>query len=213
MAEDSAAVHDAALVDCIIPLVPGLPERLSAGIEVADIGCGSGHAINLLAQAYPSSRFVGYDISQVGISAGRAEAQALGLTNAQFVLRDVSVLGEEERFDLITAFDSIHDQAQPAKVLAGISRALRPGGVFLMVDIKASSAVEENRSLPMAPFLYTVSTLHCMTVSLAQGGVGLGTLWGEQLARAMLADAGFTQVEVTTVDGDIFNNYFISRKG
>jgi SAM-dependent methyltransferase len=212
MAEDSAAVHDAALIDAILPLVPGLVERLRQGIDVADIGCGSGHAINLMAKAFPRSRFTGFDFSEEGIASGRREAEAWSLTNAVFELRDVTALDLHDRFDLITAFDAIHDQAHPAQVLAGIARALRPDGVFLMVDIRASSNLEENLELPLAPFLYTASTLHCMTVSLALAGDGLGTVWGEQTARRMLADAGFTRVEARQIEGDIFNNYFIAVK-
>jgi 2-polyprenyl-3-methyl-5-hydroxy-6-metoxy-1,4-benzoquinol methylase len=212
MAEDSATVHDTALIDTILPLVPGLPQRLQDGIAVADIGCGSGHAINLMAKAFPSSRFIGYDISEEGIRAARREAQEIGLTNTQFEVRDVTALDVHSQFDLITAFDAIHDQAHPAQVLAGIAGALRPDGVFLMVDIRASSNLHENMDLPLAPFLYTVSTLHCMTVSLALAGTGLGTMWGEQTARRMLADAGFTRVEVKQIEDDIFNNYFIATK-
>lgn len=213
MAEDSGAVFDAALIDGVLPLLPGLPERLRAGIDVADIGCGSGHAINLIAQAYPSSSCVGYDFSDEGIAAGREEAARLGLPNAEFVVRDVSELGETDRFDLVTAFDAIHDQAHPAQVLAGIAASLRPGGVFLMVDVQASSNLEDNLDNPFATFLYGVSTMHCMTVSLSLDGDGLGTVWGQQKAEQMLADAGFSMVEVAHVDEDVFNAYYIATKG
>ena len=213
MAEDSAAVNDAALIDTIVPLVPGLPERLKAGMDVADIGCGSGHAVNLMAQAFPESRFVGYDFSEEGIATGRAEAQVMGLANARFEVQDVATLDEVDRFDFVTAFDAIHDQAQPAEVLKRIAQALRPDGEFLMVDIRASSRLHENVDHPLGPLLYTMSTMHCMTVSLALEGVGLGTVWGEQRARQMLADAGFTNVDVEAVEGDLFNSYFIARKG
>ena len=130
---------------------------------------------------------------------------------AAFV-RDVAALGEYERFDLITAFDAIHDQAHPADVLAGIAAALRPGGTFLMVDIEASSNLEDNVEHPFAPFLYGVSTMHCMTVSLSLGGDGLGTVWGRQKASEMLTDAGFSSVEVTHVEADAFNAYYIAQK-
>lgn len=212
MAEDSASLHDLSLIDTILPLVPALPGRLDAGIDVCDVGCGSGHAINLMARAFPRSRFVGFDLSEEGIAAGRAEAAAWGLNNASFEVRDVTVLAVEDRFDFVTAFDAIHDQAHPAQVLSGIRRALKPDGTFLMVDIRASSRLEDNIDHPLATMLYTASTLHCMTVSLALGGVGLGTVWGEQLARQMLADAGFSNVEVKSVEGDLFNNYFIADK-
>ena len=212
MAEESAQVFDATLTDVTLPLVPGLVDRLKSGIEVADISCGQGHAINLMANAFSNSRFVGYDFSEGGISAGTAEAKQLGLTNARFEVKDVAELNETAKYDLITVFDAIHDQAQPRKVLANIARALKPDGVFLCVDIQASSNLEENMEHPLAPMLYGVSTLHCMTVSLALNGEGLGTVWGEQKARELLTEAGFKQIDVEHVEGDIFNSYYVCRK-
>jgi SAM-dependent methyltransferase len=211
-AEQSATVFDAALVDVILPLVDGLVERLRAGAEVADLGCGSGHAINLMAQAFPASRFTGIDFSDEAITAGVQEAARLGLTNATFESHDLPELDKPEAYDVITVFDAIHDQAQPARVLDNIYRALRPGGVFLMVDIKASSRLEDNVGVPLGTFLYTVSLMHCMTVSLALGGAGLGTVWGRQLATSMLADAGFDDVRVAEIESDPTNNYYIARK-
>jgi 2-polyprenyl-3-methyl-5-hydroxy-6-metoxy-1,4-benzoquinol methylase len=211
-AEMSGEVYDAALVDVVLPLADGLPEMLRAGVNVADIGCGSGHAINVMAKAFPASRFTGIDFSEEGLKAGAAEADALGLTNATFAQADVARLDATEAYDVITVFDAIHDQAQPAQVLANIHRALRPGGVLLMVDIKASSNVEDNVGAPLATYKYTVSTMHCMTVSLALDGAGLGTCWGRQLAMSMLADAGFSDVTISEIESDPQNNYYIARK-
>lgn len=212
MAEESAGVYDAALIDGILPLVDGLPESLHAGADVADIGCGSGHAINLMAHAYPDSRFTGYDFSDEALGHARAEAATLDLRNASFVAQDVAALDAVEAYDVITVFDAIHDQAHPAQVLSNIHRALRPGGVLLMVDIKASSNVAENIDLPWGSLFYTISTMHCMTVSLVLGGDGLGTVWGEQLALSMLADAGFVDVAIQDVESDPFNSYYVARK-
>lgn len=212
MAETSAAVHDAALVDGILPLVPGLTDALTAGLDVADVGCGRGHAVNLMARAFPASRFTGYDFSTVAIAAAREEASALGLTNARFEVVDVARLTDDGRFDLVTAFDAIHDQAQPGRVLENVRRALTPGGTFLMVDIKASSHLEQNVDVPWASYLYAISTYHCMSVSLGLDGVGLGTVWGVELADAMLREAGFAQVEQKQVDADPFNAYFVARR-
>jgi len=212
MAEDSAAVYDATLIDVTLPLVPGLVDRLHNGIQVADIGCGSGHAVNLMAEAFPRSQFVGFDMSDSGIAAGTAEASRKALTNARFENRDAARLSETASYDLITTFDSVHDQARPDVMLAGIARALRPGGVYLCGDIAASSKLSENLNHPLGPFLYTISCMHCMTVSLADGGIGLGAMWGEQKAQEMLHDAGFTSVETVHVDGDILNVYFIATK-
>ena len=128
-----------------------------------------------------------------------------------FEVRDVAALDETAAFDLITAFDAIHDQAKPAVVLAGIASALRPDGVFLMVDIRASSNVEDNVDHPLGTFLYTASTMHCMTVSLALDGDGLGTVWGEQMATEMLTTAGFESVEIAHIEADITNSYYIAR--
>ncbi len=113
-------------------------------------------------------------------------------------------------FDAIFAFDAIHDQADPAEVLRHVRAALADGGVFVMVDIKASSYLERNVGNAFAPLLYSVSTLHCMTISLAQGGAGLGTVWGEELARQMLLDAGFTRVDVHDVPDDPINSLYIA---
>jgi ubiquinone/menaquinone biosynthesis C-methylase UbiE len=212
MAEQSGEVFEAALVDLILPMADGLPDKLRAGAELADIGCGSGHAINVMAQAFPASRFTGIDFSEEGLAAGRAESERLGLTNTTFAQHDVAALDIADAYDVITAFDAIHDQAHPAQVLANIYRALRPGGVFLMVDIKASSRVEDNIGVPFASYLYTVSTMHCMSVSLGLEGDGLGTVWGRQLATSMLADAGFGDVAVREIESDPINFYYVARK-
>ena len=209
-AAESAAVNDSSLLDTIIP-VTGLTERLEQGIRVADIGCGRGHAVNLLARAYPASSFVGYDFSDEAVADARAEAAAWGLTNARFETRDVARLDVEAEFDLVTAFDAIHDQAHPATVLEQIRRSLRPGGTFLMVDIRAQSNLEDNLDLPWASFLYAVSLVHCMSVSLGQGGDGLGTVWGVQTAERMVREAGFTDVVVNELEEDPFNAYFVAR--
>ncbi|WP_156686601.1 class I SAM-dependent methyltransferase [Mycobacterium sp. Marseille-P9652] len=212
MAEQSAAVFDNALVDVVLPLADGLVERLRDGADVADFGCGSGHAINVMAQAFPASRFTGIDFSDEAVAAGVEEARRLGLANVGFESQNLARLDRAEAYDVITVFDAIHDQAEPARVLANIHRALRPGGVLLMADIKASSRLEENVGVPMSTYLYTTSLMHCMTVSLALGGAGLGTAWGTQLATSMLGDAGFADVRVAEIESDPINAYYIARK-
>lgn len=157
MAEESAAVNDAWLIDVILPLVDGLPGRLTPGIDVA-------------------------------------RWDAVG------------------QFDAATAFDAIHDQAHPAQVLDNIHRALRPGGVFLMVDIKAESKVEDNITLPWASYLYAMSMFHCMSVSLGLDGDGLGTAWGRQVAERMVSEAGFATVDAKDIDSDPFNTYYVARR-
>ncbi len=210
-AEESAQIHDAGLIEITLPLVEGIVDRLRAGIDVIDIGCGHGHAANLIADAFPASRVAGIDISEQATKAAQAEARKLRLGNVRFELRDALSL-EPTSYDLVTAFDVIHDLPRPADTLAAIHAALRPGGVFLMVDIAASSHLHENLEHPLAPALYTASIFHCMTVSLANDGPGLGTMWGEQTAIEMLDAAGFEQVEIKRVEADILNSYYIARK-
>ena len=212
MAEMSNETVCKALVDVTLPMVPGLIERLEAGMSVLDVGCGSGRAIILMAQQFPASRFVGYDFSEEAVAAANARVQELGLSNVEFRKEDVSEFPDTADFDFITAFDAIHDQAKPAQVLDNIAGALADDGIFLMQDIAASSNLQDNMEHPFAPFLYTISTMHCMTVSLAMDGEGLGTMWGKELACKMLADAGFTNVDVKQIDGDVFNFYYVARK-
>jgi 2-polyprenyl-3-methyl-5-hydroxy-6-metoxy-1,4-benzoquinol methylase len=200
------------LVPTVIPLMPEVLAALNAGIDVLDIGCGEGHSTNLLAQAYPHSRFTGYDLREGALEEARTKAASLGLRNVRFVRQDLSAMEEPGAYDFVTAFDVIHDQAQPRTVLKNVATILKLGGTFLMVDIKASSEVHENLDHPMGPFLYTISTMHCMTVSLARDGEGLGTMWGEQKALELLAESGFTDVAVKQVAGDFLNNFYIARK-
>jgi len=213
MAEESNQTVVAALIDHILPLAPGLVERLAEGIEVLDVGCGSGYALILMARVFPKSRFTGIDFSAEAIGRARREAERIGLSNIRFESRDVATLNGGSRFALITAFDAIHDQAAPATVLKAVSNALVDDGIFLMQDIAGSSYLDKDIDHPVAPFLYTVSCMHCMTVSLAQNGEGLGTMWGVEKACQMLAEAGFTTLEVKQLPHDIMNNYFIARKG
>ena len=212
MAEDSGQTVVAALFDSILPLVPGLLEALDKGIEVLDIGCGRGRALNLMASAFPRSRFTGYDFAEEAIQDGRAEAGRQKLENIRFEVKNVTSFGETERYDLITAFDAIHDQAKPDTVLKSVATALRPDGTFLMQDIAGSSHLHKNLDHPAAPFLYTVSCMHCMSVSLALNGAGLGTMWGEEKALEMLKAAGFVRVETRRLPHDFQNVFYIARK-
>lgn len=215
MAEDSGQTVLASLQDHILPLAAGLKERLQQGIRVLDVGCGRGRALLQLAQAYPQSEFTGVDLSREAVDYARAEAQRLGLDNAHFEVRDVSDFehsAAREQFDLITTFDAVHDQARPMSVLKGIHKALKPDGVYLMQDIHGSSELHNNLDNPVATLLYTISTMHCMTVSLAQGGDGLGTMWGRETAEAYLRQAGFDSVHVHQLEHDFQNDYYIVRK-
>ncbi|RZT86646.1 methyltransferase family protein [Pseudonocardia sediminis] len=201
---------DELLIDAWLPLVPDLTERLTAGVRVADVGCGTGHALALLGAAFPASTFVGYDLSSDAVERARAESDAL--ENVTFEVADASSLKPERPFDVVFAIDAVHDQADPAAVLRGVHDALAPGGSFIMIDMAASSDLAENVGNPFAPWIYSISTLHCMTVSLASGGAGLGAAWGESLARQMLGEAGFGDVVAHPAPGQGLNLIYVTRR-
>lgn len=215
MAEDSGQTVLSSLEEHILPLVAGLKEQLERGIRVLDVGCGRGRALSMLARLYPNSEFVGVDLSQEAITYASQEAKQQNLNNIRFIVKDVTDFDKEhsdEQFDFITTFDAIHDQAKPLNVLKGIYNVLKDDGVYLMQDIHGSSEVQNNMEHPVAPLLYALSTTHCMTVSLAQGGDGLGTMWGREKAQEYLHTAGFRHIEIYQLDHDFQNDYYIVRR-
>jgi 2-polyprenyl-3-methyl-5-hydroxy-6-metoxy-1,4-benzoquinol methylase len=215
MAEDSGQSVLSSLESHILPLVPPLTDRLAEGISVLDVGCGSGRIMNRLAELYPRSTFVGMDLSNEAIGFARAEASSKGLKNVEFTavdLSDFDARAEPGSFDLITTFDAVHDQAKPLNVLKGIHRALKPDGTYLMQDISGTSHMHTDIDHPIGTFLYTVSCMHCMTVSLAQGGEGLGAMWGEEKTRDYLQRAGFRSVTTHHLAHDVQNNWYVVMK-
>lgn len=215
MAEDSGQSVLSSLESHILPLVEGLTDQLDKGIRVLDVGCGSGRIMNQLAKLYPNSHFVGIDFSLEAIELARNEALKNESKNIEFIVSDLSKFDETaeiEAFDLITTFDSIHDQGKPFNVLKGIYKALKNNGIYLMQDIKASSHVHNNIAHPIGTFLYTISTMHCMTVSLAQDGEGLGAMWGEEKTREYLEKAGFRHIKTNQLAHDIQNNWYVVKK-
>ena len=193
MAEDSGQTVVPQLAENILPLAPGLIERLEQGIEVMDAGCGAGLALVRLAGLFPESRFTGYE-------------------NVTFEQKDLTGYDATERFDLITSFDAIHDQKHPQELIQSLYQALKPGGLYLVQDIGGSATLENNLDFPMATLLYAISTSHCTPVSLGQGGEGLGTMWGWETCEEMLEKAGFVSVERHRLPHDPMNVWFVARK-
>jgi SAM-dependent methyltransferase len=189
-------VYDEQLVDGFLAAVPGLTDQLLAGTRVLDLGCGSGHAITVLAAAFPATECVGLDIAPEAIAAAEAERDGLGLTNARFLVADAAQPLPAGPYDVVLAFDAIHDQQRPDTVLRRVRDVLAPDGVFVMVDAKFASDVEDNVGNPYAPMSYAISTMFCVPSTLARGGVALGAMWGTDTARRMLSAAGFTEVTV-----------------
>lgn len=212
MADESHQTVVVPLLNHLLPLVPGIKEKLKAGIDVLDVGCGSGRALIKLAKEFPCSHFIGYDFARDAVVRARKEAHQAGINNVMFTVKNAAEINDQEKFDLIFTFDAVHDQADPHKVLKNIYRALKKDGTYFCQDIAGSSYLENNLNHPVAPLMYSISCTHCMSVSLAQGGLGLGAMWGKELACAMFQEAGFSQIEVKNLEHDFINNYYIVRK-
>ena len=211
MAEESNQNFSGALVQHILPLVDGLTGRLEKGIDVVDVGCGGGGALLLLAERFSKSRFVGIDLCGDAFSSAEELARTKGLSNLTFKELDISGHGTLGSYDLVLAFDAVHDQKDPQGMLNLMRHSLSKNGVFLMVDIGGSSHLEKNIDNPLGSFLYMMSCMHCTPVSLGQGGAGLGTMWGVELATEMLGRAGFSDVRMSRLPHDIVNAYFVAR--
>lgn len=194
------------LLPVVLPAVEGVVERLTAGARLADVGCGTGSAVLQMAEAFPASTFVGYDISQHALGRARERLAERGLPNASFHDPRVQGLPEDGSLDIVTTFDCIHDMTHPAEVIRAIRASLRPDGVWLLVDIKARDTFAENAlKNPMASLMYGISVLSCMSSALsAPDGAGLGTLGlPESKAREFAADAGFTRFRKLDIDHSV----------
>ncbi|HME72259.1 MAG TPA: class I SAM-dependent methyltransferase [Myxococcota bacterium] len=192
-----------------LPTLPEVVKRLEQGGRVADIGCGSGTSTLTLAKAYPRSEITGYDIDAIALARARSAAEREGLTNARFEQRSAEDLPQQPTFDLVTAFDVVHDLARPRAVLRRIREALASDGTFLLVEPAAGDSLAENLH-PGGALLYSISTLYCMTVSLSQGGEGLGAAYGPKRAEALCRDAGFASFRRLDVDNP-FNAFYEVR--
>jgi SAM-dependent methyltransferase len=192
------------LVQQWIPAIPDVKVKLERGIKVADVGCGRGRALIKLAQAFPNSRYVGYDVYGPAVAQATANAEAAGVVDRVSFKRLDVTNGFSEQYDLITSFDVIHDMVNPRKALREICKALVPDGTYLLLEINSKDKLEENAG-PMGALFYSWSVLYCMTTSLALGGEGLGTAGlPESKLREFCREAGFSQVRRLLIE-DPFN--------
>lgn len=205
---------DALIPDTYLPAAGATHQKLQEhGGRVADVGCGSGHAANVMARTLPAAEVVGYDRYEPGLDRGRAEAQQMGLDNVRFVAADAATVASDGPFDLITAFDVIHDLAAPAEALSSIREGLGEGGAFLMYDVGAPSDLEQQVRLAWAPLMYGLSVGYCIQTALADDGAALGSMWGRERAEQLLRDAGFRDIEVTRPPLDPINLLYTCRPG
>jgi len=198
------------LVKHWLPAMPEVVARLEAGARAADVGCGSGYPSILMAQAFPRSRFYGFDVSAESLERARADARQKGVADrVEFQRVSATALPETAKFDLITSFDAIHDMVDPRGAVRAIRRTLADDGTYMMVEVRAGETLAENLN-PLGAMMYSMSTLHCMTVSLAHGGEGIGTLMGERKARELAEEAGFTRFRRLPIES-AFNVFYEIR--
>jgi 2-polyprenyl-3-methyl-5-hydroxy-6-metoxy-1,4-benzoquinol methylase len=195
----SASWYEHSLVQHWLPAAQ-LDEPLRDGISLCDVGCGGGRALVTLAHAFPRSRFVGYDVFGPNVHRARHHAARSGVADrVQFHQLDAGA-GLPAKFDAITTFDVVHDAVDPHALLRAIRDGLQPGGTYLCLEPRCGE---------LAPLLYGISVLYCMSTSLAHGGVALGTCGAhEQQLRAMAANAGFTSVTELRIE-DRFNQLYM----
>lgn len=201
------------LVPVALPKLDGVVAKLQAGAKVADIGCGSGVALIEMAKAYPRSQFDGYDIAKIPLARARTNAAEVGVKNIAFHDATIDSLAGDESRDFITTFDCLHDMTRPDLVMRAIRKAIKPDGTWLIANVHGQPTFEQNLSgNPLAPFMYSISVVCCMSSALSEpGGLGLGTLgFPEPVARQMTREAGFTRFVTRDFENPI-NAYYEVR--
>ncbi len=182
-----------ALVQDRLPALDWVVDRLKAGGKVADVGCGHGLSTILMAQAFPNSRFIGYDFHPVSIAAATAHALAHWVENVHFEVGRAQDFGGRD-FDLITCFDCLHDMGDPGVAAIHIRKALKEGGTWMVVEPIAGDTLAENIN-PVGRLYYSASTMICVPTSLAQEtGLALGAQAGEKRIAEVIRSGGFARV-------------------
>jgi SAM-dependent methyltransferase len=206
----SAGWFENLLLPVWIEAIPGLRQKLERGIRVADVGCGRGRALIKLAQAFPESRYIGYDQHGPNIDRATASAREAEVGDRVIFRQGDVAEGLPEQHDLITTFDVVHDASNPVSLVRAIRQALRPDGTYLCLEINCQDTLEGNVG-PLGALLYSCSVLLCMTVSLAEGGAGLGAMGlPESLFRALAHEAGFSTVRRVPLENP-FNTLYEIR--
>jgi ubiquinone/menaquinone biosynthesis C-methylase UbiE len=190
--------YNANLVANWIPALDGVEAKLKAGAKVADVGCGHGASTILMAQAYPNSRFTGFDYHAPSIERAKQLAADAGVADrTEFVTASAQDY-PGEGFDLVCIFDALHDMGDPVGAAAHIRRSLKPDGTWLLVEPNAHDDMTGNMN-PVGRMFYSASTMVCTPASQSQDvGLALGAQAGEARLRQVVEDAGFTRFRRAT---------------
>ncbi|HEX2849745.1 MAG TPA: methyltransferase domain-containing protein [Acidimicrobiales bacterium] len=201
------------LVPVALPMLDGVVDRLHAGANVADVGCGSGVALVEMAKAFPSSAFHGYELSAHAIERAEAHRTEAGVDNVTFHHVDTHPLPADASFDLVCTFDCLHDMTHPEEAAAAVRRALRDDGTWFIADIRCAPTFEGNlERAQLAAMMYSMSVYSCMSSALAHpDGAGLGTCGlPEPAMRDLVTRAGFGSFRVVPLDHPV-NAFYEAR--
>jgi 2-polyprenyl-3-methyl-5-hydroxy-6-metoxy-1,4-benzoquinol methylase len=203
MERSTANMYRNQLVKHWLPALPQVVKVLEEGGSALDVGCGSGRCAITLASAFPKAKISGFDAHPGSLERARNNAKAAGVADRiNFEVVDCTKLPKAS-FDFISTFDVVHDSVDPVGLLRSIRAALKPGGTYLMVEVNVSARLEDNINA-MGRMMYSMSTLYCMSVSLGGGGAGIGACMGEDKARELAKEAGFSSFQRVPVK-DLFS--------
>lgn len=195
-----AANYRGNLVGSWIPALEGVSAKLSAGAQVADVGCGHGASTILMAKAFPSSTFRGFDFHPPSIECARRHAKEAGVSNVLFEVADATSFpgpDPSSKYDLVTCFDCLHDMGNPVGCAARVHQTLRPDGTWMVVEPAAGDTIEENLN-PIARVFSAASAAICVPASLAYGGPALGACAGPAKLTETIMKGGFRACRVAT---------------
>ena len=216
MAADSAQTIASSLVDWILPMGQGMVvSDLKEGIDVLDVGCGSGFNLITLAREYPKSWFTGYDINPAHIAIARNAAEKEKLRNIRFKCVAITESMESAAYDLITCFGGLVETGDVSNVIRRIHQALRQGGTFLLQDVASSSNVKENRAHPAGPLLYAISVIYSLPATIAKTGSpkeAFGVMWGNDRVLGLVREEGFKCDGPRTLPEDHCNVFFFCTR-
>ena len=193
-----------------LPAIPDVHARLQADppARVADVGCGTGWSSIAIARAYPNALVHGFDADEASISRARANAAAAGLAErVTFAVRDAAYPGLAGGYDLVTAFETIHDMAQPVEALRKMRALVGDGGVVVIADERVGKTFTAPGD-DVERLNYGFSVLHCLPVGMAESpSAGTGTVMRPPTLRRYAAEAGFRAVEILPIDNDFWRFY------
>ncbi len=181
------------LVDSWLPALDGIVDELETGARVADIGCGYGSSTILMAKAFPNSTFVGSDPHGPSIEAARKAAAEAGVSDRCTFEVATAETFSGDGYDLVTAFDCLHDMGDPVGAASHIGRSLAQNGTWMIVEPNAGDRLEDNLN-PVGRIFYSASMLLCIPNSRSQEvGLALGAQAGEARIREVVEQGGLTR--------------------